>query len=81
MIASGVKLMGGHVWARTTLQVLAWMSLLIIVGWSAYDLSQMNTIRMENVIAYLLRFLAGGVPAPVMILLLHSAGVSRALVR
>jgi hypothetical protein len=74
-------LMEGHSWARTVLELIAWTTLAVSAGWVIYDFEQMSEIRTENAVPEILGFLAGGVPAALMILLLHSGGVERALQR
>jgi hypothetical protein len=81
LIVCGIKLMEGHSWARTVLELIAWTTLAVSAGWVIYDFEQMSEIRTENAVPEILGFLAGGVPAALMILLLHSGGVERALQR
>jgi hypothetical protein len=81
LIMCGIKLMGGYSWARTVLELIAWTTLAVSAAWVIYDFTQMNEIRRENAIPEVLGFLAGGIPAALMILLLHSSAVERALQR
>jgi len=81
IVAAGFKLMGGSPWARTVLEAFAWIALCASVAWLIYSGTQERHIHLEHVIHGALFFLVSGVPAIVMILLLRSAAIQRALTR
>lgn len=78
---SGFKLMAGYSWARTVLEIFSWISLCASIGWLIYSASQVRHIHTYHVAQGAMFFLATGVPAIAMVLLLHSAAVQQAITR
>ena len=81
MIVSGFKLMGGHAWARTVLEVIAWTSMCASAGWVIYNASQQDHIYRYHVIQGAMFLLGVTVPAIVLIALLRSDAIQRAMIR
>ncbi len=81
IVIAGFKLMGGHEWARTVLEIFFWVALCASIGWVVYRISQHRHIHLEHVIEGAIFFLITGAPAILMLVLLHSNAIRRALVR
>jgi hypothetical protein len=81
ILVAGFKLMGGHLWARTVLEIFSWIALCATVGYLIYSAGQQRHIESDDVIQGALIFLVSGGPAILMLLLLHSSAVQRALTR
>jgi hypothetical protein len=81
VIVSGFKLMGGHSWTRMVLEIFSWIALCASIVWVIYSTSQHRDIHFEHVFEGAMFFLVTGVPAIVMILLLRSDAIQRALTR
>jgi hypothetical protein len=81
VIVCGFKLMGGHLWARVVLEVFSWITLCASIGAIVYSGSTLRQIDSEDIIQGAFVFLTSGLPALIMIILLHSAAVARAVSR
>lgn len=81
VIFSAFKLMSGHVWARWVLETFWWLVLAAATSYLAYSGFTRRYILMEHVIEGAIFFCATGVPAIVMIVLLRSESIRRALSR
>jgi hypothetical protein len=81
IVISGFKLMAGYLWARTVLQVFCWISLVASIAWLLYRASEEREIHLVDVVRGSIFFVLTGVPAILLILLLRSEGVQRAISR
>jgi hypothetical protein len=73
IVVAGFKLMGGHTWARTVLQVFSWITLCTSIFWIVYSASQKRNLYFEDVFEGAIFLLITGAPAIAMILLLRRA--------
>ena len=81
VIFAGVRLLGGYGWGRWALEIFWWFLLAAVTGYLTYQGMTRRYILAEHVIQGALLFLATGVPAILMVVLLRSETVRRALVR
>ena len=81
VIWSGVKLMGGHSWARTLLEVFAWLVITGTVCCLAYFGITARKIEGSDVVSGMIYFLATCVPSIALLLLLWSEAVRSAMTR
>ena len=81
IIVSGFKLMGGHAWARTVLEIFSWIILCASLAWVVYSAAHVQQIHSYHLIQWFVFFLLSGAPSLIMLLLLHSGTVQRALTR
>ena len=81
IIGSGFKLMGGYLWARTVLEIFSAAALCASLGWLIYSVSHLRHIHSIHVFQGAMFFLVTGAPAIVMLLLLRSDAIQRAMTR
>ena len=71
VLVSGFKVMGGHEWARTVIQVFAWIVVFASIGWLGYSAMHERHIHLIDVVHWGIILLVTGVPGIAMILLLR----------
>jgi hypothetical protein len=81
IVASGFKLIAGFAWARTALEIFSWIALCASAGWLIYSASHLRNIHFIDVFRGSLFFLVTGAPAILMILLLRSDAIGRAMTK
>ncbi len=70
-IVAGIEWMDGATWARTELEIFAWLALAGAIGWLGYSAYRTRHVHFIHVFRGTLFFLVTGVPAIAMIVLLH----------
>ena len=81
VIFAGVKLMSGHAWARLALEIFWWTMLVGTTGYLVYRAFTEREILTEDVLTGAFYFLCTGAPSIVMVVLLRSDSIRRAMVR
>jgi hypothetical protein len=81
VVFSGIKLMGGHSWARTFLVVFCWLILVATISCLAYGGATASQIEGKDIVSGTIYFLLAGVPSIVLLLLLRSDAVRNAMSR
>ena len=78
---SGFRLMGGYSWARSVLEIFSWIALAASVGWLIYSAADKREIHAIDVVQGSIFLLFTGGPAVLLMVLLRSEGVQRAIHR
>lgn len=81
VVIAGIKLMGGYIWARTILEIFSVIALCASVAWLIYSASQLRHIHSTHVFRGAVFFLFTGLPPILMMLLLRSDKIQRAMTR
>jgi hypothetical protein len=79
MSYAGFKLMGGHAWALTTLSILAWIALAGSLAWLVYSAMRRWPLEAPDVVQGFIFLLMTAVPAGVLVALLRTPALQRAM--
>jgi hypothetical protein len=71
VVVSGFKLMGGHEWARTVIQVFSWVVVCASIGYLGYSAMAQRHIHLIDVVHWGFVLLGTAVPGIALILLLR----------